>query len=134
VGDEVFVYYGGYARGHKVERFKERQIGLARLPRDRFVSRDARPEGGTLRTPLLRFDASSLRVNAEVAGELRVRVCDERGMPIDGFDGPDCAPLRGDSPGHAVRWKRPLAALGRRPIRLEFTAREARLYGFELVR
>jgi hypothetical protein len=133
-GDEVFVYYGGYARGHKVERFRERQIGLARLPRDRFVSRDAGPEGGTLRTPLLRLDASSLQVNAEVAGELRVRVCDERGMPIDSFDTPDCAPLRGDSHGHAVRWKRQFGALVRRPVRLEFAAREARLYGFELVK
>ena len=123
VDDEVFVYYGGYARGHKVERFRERQIGLARLPRDRFVSRDAGPEGGMLRTPLLQLDASSLLVNAEVAGELRVRVCDERGMPIDGFDSPDCAPLRGDSLRHPVRWNRPLAALRRRPIRLEFTAR-----------
>lgn len=28
VGDEMFIYYGGYARGHKVERFTERQIGL----------------------------------------------------------------------------------------------------------
>ena len=91
------------------------------------------PEGGTLRTPLLRIDAPSLLVNAEVAGELRVRVCDELGMSIDGLDDPDCAPLRGDSLRHPVRWNRPLATLRRRPIRLEFTARDARLYGFELV-
>jgi hypothetical protein len=31
VDDDVFIYYGGYARGHKVERFTERQIGLARM-------------------------------------------------------------------------------------------------------
>lgn len=133
VDDEVFVYYGGYPRGHKVERFKERQIGLARLPRDRFVSRDAGPEGGTLRTPLLQLDASSLLVNADVAGELRMRVSDERGEPIDGFDASDCEPLRGDSLRHAVRWNAPLATLRRKPIRLEFAARGARLYGFELV-
>ena len=30
VDDDVFIYYGGYARGHKVERFKERQIGFLR--------------------------------------------------------------------------------------------------------
>src|SRR5687768_10203291 len=41
VGDEVYLYYGGYARGHKVERFAERQIGLARMPRDRYVARVA---------------------------------------------------------------------------------------------
>ena len=82
---------------------------------------------------MTRMAVNGLSLNAEVAGELRVRVGDERGMPIDGFDSPDCAPLRGDSPGHPVRWNRPLAALRRRPIRLEFTTRDARLYGFELV-
>src|SRR5262245_15361880 len=69
VGDEVFVYYGGYARGHKVERFTERQIGVARLRQDRYVSRDAGPEGGSLRTPLVSCGtARGLAVNAEAAG------------------------------------------------------------------
>jgi hypothetical protein len=53
-------------------------------------------------------------------------------MPIDGFDAPDCAPLRGDSLRHAIRWNAPLATLRRRPVRLEFAARDAHLYGFEL--
>ncbi|MBA3417007.1 MAG: hypothetical protein H0U10_17440, partial [Chloroflexia bacterium] len=39
VDDELYIYYGGYARGHKVERFTERQLGLARMPLDRYVSR-----------------------------------------------------------------------------------------------
>ena len=34
VGDEVFLYYGGYARGHKVESTTERQLGMARLRKD----------------------------------------------------------------------------------------------------
>src|SRR5262249_61322339 len=38
VDDEVFVYYGGYARGHKVERVKERQVGLGPLAPGRVVS------------------------------------------------------------------------------------------------
>src|SRR5262249_22537982 len=37
VGDELFLYYGGYARGHKIEPYKERQLGLARMKRDRYV-------------------------------------------------------------------------------------------------
>src|SRR5689334_6403801 len=63
---------------------------------------------------------------SDVSSELRVGVCDERGRPIDGFDAPDSTPLRGDSLRHPVRWNRPLAALRRRPIRLGFTARDAR--------
>ena len=38
VGDEVYLYYGGYARGHKVEPDTERQIGLAKMKRDRYVA------------------------------------------------------------------------------------------------
>jgi hypothetical protein len=133
VDDEVFLYYGGYARGHKVERFKERQIGFARLPRDRFVARDAGPEGGVLRTPLLRIDASQLLINANVVGELQARVYDEHGLPIEGFESTDGEPLRGDSLKHQLHWNRPLTDLRHRPIQLEFTARDARLYGFELV-
>jgi hypothetical protein len=58
---------------------------------------------------------------------------DERGKPIDGFDASDCEPLPGDSLRHPIRWNAPLATLRRRPVRLEFAARDARLYGFELV-
>jgi hypothetical protein len=133
VDDEVFIYYGGYARGHKVERFLERQIGLARLPRDRYVSRDAGAEGGWLRTPVVSLgEAAALAVNAEVSGELRVRVLEPGGAPISGFDVADCVPVRGDSLSHRVEWKRPLAALQGRPVQLELVLRDARLYGFEI--
>jgi hypothetical protein len=131
VGDELYLYYGGYARGHKVERFKEQQIGLARMPRDRYVSRDAGEAEGTLRTPLLALDGARLAVNAQVDGELRARLLDEAGKPLPGFGA--SAPLRGDSLAHALKWQRSLAALRGRPVRLEFAMRRARLYGFEVI-
>jgi hypothetical protein len=132
VGDEIFIYYGGYARGHKVERFTERQIGLARMKRDRYVSRDAGTEGGWLRTPIVRLDGARLTVNADARGELRIAALDAAGRPLAGFEAKDCAPIRGDSLAHAARWKRPLAALRGRPVQLEFRLRDARLYGFAL--
>jgi hypothetical protein len=132
VEDDVFIYYGGYARGHKVERFKERQIGFARMQRDRFVSRDAGAEGGSLRTPPLTLDGTKLSVNADVKGEFRVRVLDHNGAAIRGFDTTDCAPVQGDSLAHEIGWKQPLASLQGKPLRLEFTLKDARLYGFEL--
>lgn len=36
-GEEVLLYYGGYKLGHKGERFTTRQIGLARMKRDRYA-------------------------------------------------------------------------------------------------
>jgi hypothetical protein len=133
VGDEVFIYYGAYAHGHKVERFKERQIGLARMKRDRYVSRDAASTAeGMLRTPVLALDGSKLSVNADVTGEMRVGVLDAEGKPIDGFSADDCTPLRGDSVSHELQWKRPLSDLRGTPVQLQFTLRDAQLYAFEV--
>jgi hypothetical protein len=132
VGDEVYLYYGGYARGHKVERFTERQLGLAHLPRDRYVARSADGAGGGLRTPPVVLAGSRLTVNARVDGELRVRVLDARGQPLDGFDWKDTAPLRGDQLAHPVRWSGALAALRGQSIQLEFAFREAQLFAFDL--
>ena len=132
VGDETYIYYGGYARGHKIERFTERQIGLARMPRDRYVSRDAGEARGTLRTPLVTIRASSMTVNADVDGELRVRLLDASGAPVPGLGWDDCRPIRGDSLAHSVSWAKPLASVRGRPVQVEFALRRGRLYGFEL--
>lgn len=132
VGEDTFLYYGGYARGHKVERLTERQIGLSRMKRDRYVAREAGRQGGSLRTPTAVLSGSFLAVNADIMGEIRVRVLDAVGKPIAGFDTKDCKPMKGDSVSQLALWKRPLSALKGRPVQLEFHMRSARLYGFEL--
>ena len=131
-GDELLLYYGGYARGHKIERFAERQIGLARMPRDRYVARRAGAEQGTLRTPMVQLDAAALTVNANVEGELRVRILDDKGHAITGFDFADGTPIRGDAVAHPVRWKEPLETLRGRAVQLEFSLTKAQLYSFDL--
>ena len=132
VGDEVYIYYGGYKYGHKMDRFEGRQIGLVRMARDRYVSRDAGPAGGTLLTPPVVLGGGKMTVNAEVNGELRVRLLDASGKPIPGFDADDCMPVKGDSLAHVIQWKGSPATLPRKPLRMEFLLRDARLYGFEL--
>src|SRR5262245_35014656 len=119
VGDELFLYYGGYARGHKVEPQKERQIGLARMKRDRYAARRAGPAGGTLITPVVTLDAARLTVNAAVRGELRVRLLDPQGAALRSFDGKDGALIHGDSLAHPARWNGDFASLRGRPLRLE---------------
>ena len=133
VGDEVYLYYGGYTNGHKVNRFEERQIGLVRIPRDRYVSRDAGSEEGTLTTPPVILDGNKMTVNADVKGQLRVRLLGADGNPIPGFDATDCKSTRGDGVAQAVQWKGSLAALRDKPVRVEFLLRDARLYGFDLL-
>lgn len=130
VGDETFIYYGGYKQGHKIERFTERQIGLARMPRDRYVARQAGQTRGLLRTRLVSLPPTQMTVNARVEGYLRVRLTDDSGKPLAGFGWDDCTPVRGDSLAHAVMWKRPLAEVKGKAVRIEFALQRADLYGF----
>jgi hypothetical protein len=132
VGGNVLMYYGGYQSGHKMNRFEERQIGVLRIPQDRYVSRRAGAEEGLLVTPPVALSARRLTVNARVAGELRVQVTDEAGAPLPGFGFSDCAPLRGDALAHVVTWPGDLSSLGGRPVRLAFRLRETDLYAFSL--
>ena len=73
VGDEVYLYYGGYKSGHKVNRFEERQIGLVKMKRDRYVAREAGADGGSFRTPLVQFEAASDDVEPGSAGRRGMR-------------------------------------------------------------
>jgi hypothetical protein len=132
VGDEVFLYYGGYARGHKVERFKERQVGLARMKRDRYVSRTAGYARGRLLTIATPLAAETMTINAGIDGMLRVRVVDAAGKAFAGFDWDDCTMLVGDAVAIPVAWAKPLSALKGKTVAFEFTLRESELYSFDL--
>ena len=132
VGDELLLYYGGYARGHKVAPHDERQIGLAKLPRDRYLSLDAGDEPGMLRTRPLVVGAAEMTVNADArGGEIRVQLLDEAGQVRPGFAFADCEAITGNSLAHPVRWKGELAALRHKTVRVEMRLRNARLYAFE---
>lgn len=132
VGDQVYLYYGGYARGHKVNRFEERQIGLVRMQRDRYVAREAGAEGGGFTTPLVALDADAMTLNADArGGEIRVQVLDSQGKPIPGFTFADCKPIQSDALAVPVHWQGALARLKERPVRLEFSLKRARLFAFE---
>ena len=133
VGDQLFLYYGGYGKGHKVEPFTLRQIGLARMPRDRYVSLDARGAAvGTLRTEPLVVGAAQMTLNADArGGEIRVQLLDEAGKVRPGFAFADCQPIAGDSLAHPVRWKGSLASLRRQAVRVEMRLRGARVFAFE---
>jgi hypothetical protein len=130
IGDELFIFYGGYARGHKVEPGKERQIGLARMPVDRYVSRAAGANGGTLLTKPFALSGKRLVVNAQIRGELRVRLVHANGKPVRGFDWQDCRPIKGDSLSHNVSWGGQRSTLPDGACQFEFSLKSAQLYGF----
>lgn len=133
VGNDVYLYYGGYAHGHKVNRFEERQIGLARIARDRYVARCGGGVPGRLLSPALLLEAETLSVNANAAsGEIRVRLLDNEGTPIEGFNYADASAITVDALDAPVTWKRSLKDVNGKAVRMEFEIRNARLYAFDL--
>ena len=137
VGDEVYLYYSGYKGGHKANRFEERQIGLVKMPLDRYVARRARRRG-MLRTVPFRFGDTpgTLTVNADAsAGELRVRLRDpSTGQVIPGTSFADCEPISRDGLRQPVRWReQDLASLAGEVIEIEFRMRGVDLFAFEFV-
>jgi hypothetical protein len=131
VRDEVYLYYGGYARGHKVNRFEERQIGLARMKRDRYVAREAGAEGGTIVTPPIVIDGAELTMNADVSdGDIRVQLRESDGTVIEGAGFADFESVKSVSSLEIpLRWKADrLEALRGRAVKLEFELRSARIY------
>ncbi len=125
VGDETYVYYGGYERGHKVARFTERQIGLARMPRDRYVAMEASINKGRLVTKPVKINANSITINANVVGSCKIRLLDTNGNPLDGYGWQE---ISGDNIAHSVSW----SGLSGKKAVLEFELTDAQLFGFDL--
>jgi hypothetical protein len=134
VGDEMYLYYAGYKWGHKYHHSVERQIGLVKVKRDRYVARRSGEKGGTLTTPLVTLDGKQLTLNADAqGGEVRVQVRDTSGQPIPGLSFADCQPVTDDSMNAPLRWKsKSLADVAGKPVRLEFALKNASLFAFEL--
>ncbi len=134
VGDQVFLYYGGYKSGHKANRFDERQIGLMRMRRDRYVARRAGADGGTLTTPLLTLEGDRLTINANASsGEISVEVLDKQNQPIPGFTTRDFRAIHSDDLDAPAVWSQPLANLKSVPIRLRFHLTNAELFAIDVI-
>ena len=131
VDDELYLYFGGYARGHKIAASTERQIGLARMKRDRYLSRTAGSMPGTLRTRAFPWPGGTLTLNADAAGgEVRARFLDRSGKPVPGCDWSDSAPITSDALAAEVRWRKEPALAPGTAVQLELQAVRAGLFAF----
>ncbi len=144
VGDEIWLYYGGWRVTHGCRWFWDRSapqppvaaaIGLATIPRDRFVA--VTPQAGaasaTLVTGPLIWTSGALWVNADCsAGALRAEVLDPSGAPIEGYSAPESDPVRTDTPASRLTWAgRDAAPLASRPLQIRFhLSGAAKLYSF----
>lgn len=141
--DEVWLYYygAGFTHGAPIPaRGPDRDqlarypsgIGLVKWKKDRFVSADAGPAGGTLTTVPLEFAGQHLEVNARVLpeGELTVELLDAGRRPIPGW--PVSHSPRGDHLRHVVSFggRTDLSPFAGKPLILRFTLRQAELFAF----
>src|SRR5262249_32824316 len=84
----VRFYYGGRTYRHAPYDGKDTgpragSIGLATIPRDRFVSLDASFDGGEIITKPLKLNGNRLHLNAQSDfGEINVEALDATGQPL----------------------------------------------------
>jgi hypothetical protein len=132
MGDELFLYYGGYARGHKVAAGTERQIGLARLKRDRYSALVPTRQEGVLRTRVFRLPGKRITINAQAdRGDIRVRLLKPEGKPHPGLRAAEARPIRADGVSLPLEWEDDLGKLRGRPVCLEIHLRKAALFALE---
>jgi len=138
VDNEIYIYYGGYKRGHKIEPTRERQLGLAKMPVDRFVLREAVGDkpGRILTVPLRLPEDGTHRLvlNASAAaGQVRVQLRDaEKENVLSGYAFDDCVSVKGDGPALVAAWK-DKKGLPRGTVRIELEITRAGVFGFRAV-
>ena len=96
---------------------------------DGFCSWSSDNNGGYVLTKVTQIDADSMNVNFSTSaiGYLRVKICDENGDEIEGYDS---GTLFGDDVARPVEFQKPLSELRDINIRLKFEMMECDLYSF----
>ena len=154
VGDEMRLYYSGFARsfncprnygagalvgakkGKRImigetlmpagENIPANGVGVATMRRDGYVSLDAGPRGGVFTTKPFTFEGSRLVLNARALGHVTVELLTADLRMVEGFNR---VSLTGNSVRHCVSWPN-LKKLSGKPVCLRFLMWNAELYSF----
>lgn len=147
-GDKLLQYYNGIDISHggtrKESKFSAQGrtrwgwMGAVEQRLDGFYSADAAYGGGSLTTPLIRFDGKqlTLNINTSSAGSAKVAILGEDDQPIAGYSLDDCDEIMTNNVRHVVTWRQKpdVSALVGKPIRLKFAMRSAKLHAFQFQR
>ena len=134
VDGEAFLYYVGYRWGHKYNHSTDRQVGLIKVKRDRYITCQCDALGGKPTTRLLVLRCDTLPLNAYAASsEVRVQISDAAGKPLPGLTFADWKPVTRDSLEAPVEWRGgSLAKVGDQPVQIQFEIESASFFAFEL--
>lgn len=121
--DELSLYA---AKGYRSEHVR---ICRYTLRLDGFFSWRCDYTPGQVLTKPLTFQGNALQINfaTSCAGYVRIRLTDEAGNPLEGYDS---GHLFGDSVERPVLFEKDLASLQGQPIRMEISMKDADLYSF----
>lgn len=135
--DTVWIYFAeGDGRPDK-----GKHIGLATIPRDRFVAMmpERLVDDAVIELVPMQYPDGNLRLNAYAgpAGMIRAEVADFDGRVVEGFERENAVPIAGDSLDHRVAWRAAGETctldqlppeLRDQPVRLRFWLHQARVF------
>lgn len=143
-GNYLYQYYNSSGRLHDSAVLRPEYdesapqvggVGVVRQRLDGFISADAGPAGGRLRTPLITFRGNRLRLNIDTGamGTAFVELQDVEGKPLPGFALADCEEIGGNFVDQTVYWKGnpDVSGLAGRPVRIQLQMKRAKLYAFQ---
>ena len=140
VGDWYYLYYWGTPLGQNTLH-NLAGVGLAMVPRDRFVAQSAREDGGYLLTREFVVEGSDLRVNTTVYGQVaNARFAAELvhvpqcGGPavVEAYSFDECDAKADDLIDNTITWRgKGLASLRGTAVQVRFCLRNVGLYAMQ---
>ena len=135
VGDEVWLYYGGWNGEHDAPN-RSGKIGIAKWRLDGFVSLNSGDSEAVVTTRRIMFSGSGLFLNADASAMnsyLLAELVDTTGMALKGFSKNDCVPIKSDGVRLPVVWHNSskVSDLSNMPCKIKFYMKNARIYSFQ---
>lgn len=106
-GDRWLCLYGASARKHNqggAPGFPAGCVMAASWAKNRLVGLHAGPVPGGFMTPVFFPRSGAITLDGNIRGWLRAELCDAWGRKLEGHGFEESAVLRGDDPGHVLRW------------------------------
>lgn len=135
VGNEIWMYYGGFTEGHE-DVPKTSRIGLAKWRLDGFMSLNTGATEGTVVTKPMTFTGNELHLNLNSSGSgnyVEVELLDASGAVIPGFSKTDSATINTDSVDQTVTWggSSSLSSLAGQTISVKYYMKNTKLYAMQ---
>ena len=137
VGNEVWLYYGGFDGTHgQGAPYPTGKIAIAKWRLDGFMSLDSAGTEGTIVTRKLKFTGTKLTLNAKADGAgnyVKVELLDTNGNVISGYSKNDCNTINTDNVEQTISWNGSsnIAALSGQEIQVKIYTKGAKVYAFQ---